>query len=76
VIGTHLLVYNAWWPSRIPDPVDEQDHESHRLVADLHATPARRGCNADGTALVERLRAAGDCRIRRSGGSCSTARSC
>ena len=38
-------------------PTDEWDQQSHRLVADLRAAVARRGTDADSTALVERLRA-------------------
>jgi transcriptional regulator with XRE-family HTH domain len=36
-------------------PADEQDRQSHRLVADLRASVARRGYDSDSTALVERL---------------------
>lgn len=36
-------------------PADEWDQQSHRLVADLRAAVARRGTDADSTALVERL---------------------
>ncbi len=38
-------------------PPDEQDHQGHRLVADLRAAVARRGYDADATALVTRLSA-------------------
>ena len=38
-------------------PPDEQDHQGHRLVADLRAAAARRGYDADATALVTRLSA-------------------
>jgi transcriptional regulator with XRE-family HTH domain len=38
-------------------PADEHDHQSHRLVADVRAAAARRGYDADSTALVERLSA-------------------
>ena len=38
-------------------PTDEWDQQSRRLVADLRAAVARRGTDADSTALVERLRA-------------------
>jgi transcriptional regulator with XRE-family HTH domain len=38
-------------------PADEQDHQSHRLVAELRAAVARRGYDADATALVDRLSA-------------------
>lgn len=41
-------------------PVDEQDQQSHRLVADLRAAVARRGTDADSAALVERLSASSD----------------
>jgi transcriptional regulator with XRE-family HTH domain len=38
-------------------PGDEQDAQGHRLVADLRAAVARRGYDADSTALVRRLSA-------------------
>jgi transcriptional regulator with XRE-family HTH domain len=38
-------------------PADERSHQGRRLVADLRAAVARRGRDADATALVERLSA-------------------
>jgi transcriptional regulator with XRE-family HTH domain len=38
-------------------PAEEQDEQGHRLVADLRAAVARRGYDADATALVDRLSA-------------------
>lgn len=38
-------------------PAEERDQQSHRLVADLRAAVARRGTDADSTALVTRLSA-------------------
>lgn len=38
-------------------PADEHEHNSHRLVADLRAGVARRGYDADSSALIERLSA-------------------
>lgn len=40
-----------------PFPADEQVAQAHRLVADLRAAVARRGDDADATALVDRLSA-------------------
>jgi transcriptional regulator with XRE-family HTH domain len=41
-------------------PADELDGQSHRLVADLRAAVARRGYDADATALVDRLGASSE----------------
>jgi transcriptional regulator with XRE-family HTH domain len=41
-------------------PAGELDDQSHRLVADLRAAVARRGYDADATALVERLSASSE----------------
>lgn len=41
-------------------PADEQERQGHRLVADLRASVARRGYDADATTLVERLSTSAD----------------